>query len=225
MIKDSPATTGTRPRRGRPPATTPHEIQLAALDLFQRNGYDETSVEDIAAAVGIGRSTFFSYFRSKSSVIWYDLDENHRRLVDALAAVDRSLPVMDAILEAVLRTIIYDEDDRVFYRDRNRLVFSHPVLSVEINGVTGRWAPSIADAVRERAGAKVHPALPLAIGYAAVGAIAAALTLWSDASTGTTGPRGLVRWALEPVVGSFQTTLDRGADGFPQPPAPGVVVA
>ena len=52
MIKDSPATTGTRPRRGRPPATTPHEIQLAALDLFQRNGYERNPVARRTGVVG-----------------------------------------------------------------------------------------------------------------------------------------------------------------------------
>ncbi|HSO92695.1 MAG TPA: helix-turn-helix domain-containing protein, partial [Arthrobacter sp.] len=41
------------------------EVAEAALDLFTDNGYDPTSVEDIALAAGISRSTFFRQFRAK----------------------------------------------------------------------------------------------------------------------------------------------------------------
>ena len=56
------------------------EVAEAALDLFTDNGYDPTSVDDIALAAGISRSTFFRQFRAKEDVIFAD----HEALLDEL---------------------------------------------------------------------------------------------------------------------------------------------
>ncbi|NIL76995.1 TetR/AcrR family transcriptional regulator [Rhodococcus sp. B10] len=47
-------------------------VAKAALDLFSANGYDATSVDDIAEAAGISRRTFFRQFRGKDDVIFAD---------------------------------------------------------------------------------------------------------------------------------------------------------
>jgi AcrR family transcriptional regulator len=49
-------------------------IQAAAFRLFDELGYDATSVEDIATAAGVSRSTFFRLFGSKEAVIFPDHD-------------------------------------------------------------------------------------------------------------------------------------------------------
>ncbi len=56
--------------RGRRPSTTREAIARRALDLFERNGFDATTVDEIAAAVGISRRTFFRYYSSKRDVVW-----------------------------------------------------------------------------------------------------------------------------------------------------------
>ncbi|MEU0236226.1 TetR family transcriptional regulator [Nocardiopsis sp. NPDC006198] len=56
------ATIGLRERRRR---ATLSEIENAALDLFERQGFENTTVEHIAAAAGVSTSTFFRYFPTK----------------------------------------------------------------------------------------------------------------------------------------------------------------
>lgn len=55
-------------------------VVAAALELFQTQGYDQTSVEQIAKAAGVSRSTFFRQFGGKEDVIFAD----HEVLIDQL---------------------------------------------------------------------------------------------------------------------------------------------
>ena len=58
----------------------------AATELFERDGYDETTVADIAAAADIGTRTFFSYFASKEELLFPESDARVRAAVEAIAA-------------------------------------------------------------------------------------------------------------------------------------------
>ena len=60
-------------RRGRPPGTSRRELELIALRLFTGQGFDNTTIEQIAAEAGVSRRTFFRYFGSKASVLWSEL--------------------------------------------------------------------------------------------------------------------------------------------------------
>jgi AcrR family transcriptional regulator len=59
--------------RERKKQKTKDAIQRTALRLFQKQGYDETTIEQIAAAVEISPSTFFNYFPTKEDVVFYDI--------------------------------------------------------------------------------------------------------------------------------------------------------
>ncbi|HEY6875015.1 MAG TPA: TetR family transcriptional regulator [Candidatus Dormibacteraeota bacterium] len=61
--------TGLRERKKQ---KTKAAIQRAAMRLFKKQGYEETTVEQIAAAADISESTFFNYFPSKEDVVIYD---------------------------------------------------------------------------------------------------------------------------------------------------------
>ncbi len=66
---------------------TRDRIYRAALDLFVRQGLDDTTVAEIAEAADIGKGTFFTYFPTKESVF----AEVSARLVDSMdAALDRA---------------------------------------------------------------------------------------------------------------------------------------
>ena len=57
---------GRRARRGE---ETREKLFRAALDLFARKGFTETTVEDITEAADVGKGTFFNYFPSKDHIL------------------------------------------------------------------------------------------------------------------------------------------------------------
>ncbi|MCQ9165326.1 TetR family transcriptional regulator [Arthrobacter sp. STN4] len=62
------------------PAPFPLAVARTALELFAGHGFDATSVDQIAAACGISRSTFFRQFGSKEDVVFAD----HAALLELL---------------------------------------------------------------------------------------------------------------------------------------------
>src|SRR5580765_8714561 len=56
-------------RRQRKSAELRERLFRAALDLFARKGFSETTVEDITEAADLGKGTFFNYFPSKEHVL------------------------------------------------------------------------------------------------------------------------------------------------------------
>ena len=57
----------------------------AAVELFDRDGYEQTTIADIAAAAEVGTRTFFNYFASKEDLLFPESDARVRAAVEAIA--------------------------------------------------------------------------------------------------------------------------------------------
>lgn len=62
------------------------KLLLAAENMFFENGYHKTTVEDIAKAAGIGKSTFYEYFSSKEEILKSIVDFGSENFMQALLA-------------------------------------------------------------------------------------------------------------------------------------------
>ena len=65
------------------------QIAEAAMALFVAEGFDETTVDQIASAVGISSRSVFRYFATKEDMVVGHLDEIGERLAAALEARPR----------------------------------------------------------------------------------------------------------------------------------------
>lgn len=115
--------------RERKKQKTREAIQREAVRLFQQNGYDETTIEQIAAAVEISPSTFFNYFPSKEDVVLYDAYDPV--IVTLLASRPSDEPLSDAV-RGVLASIGRELD-----KDRE-VVFARSKLMVEVPDLRAR---------------------------------------------------------------------------------------
>ncbi|OLT12161.1 hypothetical protein BJF78_24840 [Pseudonocardia sp. CNS-139] len=90
-------------RRGRSPegrAEVRRELVAAAVALFRTRGYEDTTVDDIAAAAGVGRRTFFRYFRGKEDAVSPDHEAGLARLAAIFEDAHPSEPTASLVLRA-----------------------------------------------------------------------------------------------------------------------------
>lgn len=87
--------------RDRKRARTRQAILDAAADLFERRGYDGTTIADIAEAAEIGTRTFFSYFAGKEELLFSDPDARVAAAITAIEARQPSDRPADVLLRAL----------------------------------------------------------------------------------------------------------------------------
>jgi mycofactocin system transcriptional regulator len=163
---------------GRPPATTREDIERAAFALFARRGFEETTVEDIAAAAGIGRRTFFRYFASKNDVVWGEFDAGLERLRAVLDAGDPEGSWMTALGAAVVDFNSLDPAQVPLHRDRMELILHVPALQAYATLMYARWRDVVSAFVAARTGCSPGDLLPRLVGHTTLAAALAAYEQW-----------------------------------------------
>ncbi|WP_410675049.1 mycofactocin system transcriptional regulator [Amycolatopsis sp. cmx-4-68] len=167
------------PRRGRPPGTSARELEVIALRLFTERGFHETTVDDIAAAAGVSRRTFFRYYDAKSDVLWNEFDTEVATITQLLVEASGELPVMDAVREAVLAANHYRAEDVPELRMRMNLLSSVPELAASAARHYDAWERAVSAYVGARTGHPPDALYPLAAGRAVLAACRAAYDRWS----------------------------------------------
>jgi mycofactocin system transcriptional regulator len=165
-------------RPGRPPGTSARQLELIAMELFSEQGFDETTVEQIAARAGVSTRTFFRYFESKSSVLWHEFDREVDTLRTAFAAVEDDLPLMDAIRQVVVGVNRYRAEDVPELRRRMQLIGSVPALHASAAPHYDAWERAVSDFAASRLGEAADALHPLAIGRTTLAACRAAFDHW-----------------------------------------------
>ena len=123
--------------RQRKKAATSDRIRASALRLFREQGYDATTVEQIAAAAGVSHVTFFRYFPTKEDVA---LSDRYDPLIaSAIAQTPATWPVIrriSTVLSDGLR-LIYDTDRDALHA-QIKLIVATPALRDRL------WADQLA---------------------------------------------------------------------------------
>ena len=170
----------TGPPRGRRPSTTREDVARVALDLFNRQGYDETTVDQIAAAVGVSRRTFFRYYESKRDVVWGEFDAELVRLHDQLDGAPPDRPMMDVLRLAVIATNRFGAGELDELRIRIGLIGTVPTLVAHSAVRYAEWCQVVAGFVARRWGRRPDSLGPQTVARAALGAAMAAFSCWAE---------------------------------------------
>ena len=136
--------------RERKKQKTREAIQRTAMRLFEKQGYEETTVEEIAGAAEISPSTFFNYFPTKEDVVLFDA-------YDPMAIRMLLERPKDEPLNVGLRTVLeglaaaFERDQRMILT-RGRLFVEVPELRARMWDEVERIQELLAKLLAERTG-------------------------------------------------------------------------
>ncbi len=98
------------------------------MRLFASKGYEGTTVDEIAAAAGVARRTFFRHFRSKEEAIFPDHDDTLVRVQAVLDSADAQEHPLDTVCRGITEVLrMYAESPEVSV-ERYRLTREVPAL-------------------------------------------------------------------------------------------------
>jgi mycofactocin system transcriptional regulator len=152
-----------------------------AFGLFAAQGFEATTVDEIAAAAGIGRRTFFRYFPSKNDVPWGSFEDELQRMRVRLKACPPEIPLMDAIRLALVDFNRVADAQVPLHRRRMELILRVPTLFAHSTLRFTAWRAVVAEFVAERTGRRPDGLAPQAIAHAVLGVSVAAYEHWLDA--------------------------------------------
>jgi mycofactocin system transcriptional regulator len=135
-------------------------------------------MEDIAAAVGIGRRTLFRYYASKNDILWGQFDESLRDFRDSLASTPEDVQLADAVRDGVTAFNSFDEDAMPQHRRRMALLLGTPALMGHSELRYTAWRATVAQFVAERTGASPDDLAPRVAGRVALALALSAYEEW-----------------------------------------------
>jgi AcrR family transcriptional regulator len=123
------------------------DLTRAAVELFKEQGFDATTVEQIAAKVDTSPRTFFRYFGSKEDVLFGDTPERLRSLRERLDTAAPDDPPIAVVQEALIEQIVNftNFDDPQLEADCARLWVSEPVPRRRYIEIVLEWESVISD--------------------------------------------------------------------------------
>jgi AcrR family transcriptional regulator len=183
--------------RERKKARTRAALREHALRLFREKGYQNTTVEQIAAAAEVSPSTFFRYFPTKEDLVLQD--DMDTRMFAALEQQPAELSPIAAVRAATRQVFAsYTAADLDILRESTRLTMTVPEIRARALDEFGRTIEVFADAVARRSGRPTDDLAVRTVAGAIMGVVMAITLPWEG-------------WSEEH---SFEGTFERIDEGL-----------
>jgi AcrR family transcriptional regulator len=169
--------------RERKKARTRASLREHALRLFRLQGYQATTVEQIAAAAEVSPSTFFRYFPTKEDLVLQD--DMDTRMIEALEQQPPGLGPVAAVRAAAREVFAsYTAADMDLIRETTRLTMTVPEIRARAMDEFARTITVVAEAVAKRAGRSPDDLAVRTAAGAIIGVIMSITMPWEDWSEG-----------------------------------------
>jgi AcrR family transcriptional regulator len=150
---------------GRWQPETRARLQKAAIELFTEQGFDQTTVADIAGRAGLTGRTFFRYFTDKREVLFGGSSTFQDHLVQALASAPPSATPWEAVALALKASgeLLTNQE---WSGRRQSVIDAHPELRERELIKMASLAAGLADGLRQRGVADPQAGLAAEAGVA-----------------------------------------------------------
>lgn len=170
-------------RVGRRPSTTQDRISTVGIDLFSTQGFEATSVDEVAEACGIARRTLFRYFPSKNAIPWGDFDEHLAMMRAELDSLPTDVPLVDGLTTALLHFNSVPDGEAAMHRKRMSLILNTPTLQAYSSVMYKGWRAVVAEHVAGRLDLQPTDHVPRTVGYLLLGIAMSAYEQWLEDDT------------------------------------------
>ena len=164
------------------------EVLRHAWRLFAEQGFEATTVDEVAAAAGMSRRTFFRYFSGKDELIVARMIEAGERVAEALAARppdEAAWPALRAAFDAIVR--IQDEKAEPS-RTLQRLLRDEPGVRASLEQRRRCWIALLTPLVAPRLpSGRSRELRAEAVVAAAIACLDITQEIWSDSGHETLG--------------------------------------
>ena len=156
------------------------EITAAAMELFLDQGFDQTTIDQLVAATGISRRSFFRYFATKEDVVLGFMGDLGDSLVAELAARPAEEPVWNSLRRACDPALARYASDPERVLALYQLFEQAPSLRAREAEKRLRWQAGLSLELGRRLGVDPTEDLrPAVLAGAAMAALKAALDIWA----------------------------------------------
>jgi len=153
------------------------EIEAVALELFADRGFDDVTVEDVAAAAQISVRTFYRYFPTKEHVLQVQIDRRNTAIAAALAERPADETPLQS-LRVALTGVVEDEDPALLRRWVGIVAATPNVTNAVLGGIVLKSHRTFAAHFGARLGQPSDALVPTILAGAVGGVIQAATTNW-----------------------------------------------
>ncbi|MGI5125876.1 TetR/AcrR family transcriptional regulator [Pseudonocardia sp. CA-107938] len=130
---------------------TRERLQAAALELYVTKGFEQTTVEEIARAVGLTERTFFRHFADKREVLFDPQHGLQQGFLDAVAAAPADATPLETVASALATAAgFFDDERRSWSRRRQSVIAANPALQERELLKMAALETSVAQALRAR---------------------------------------------------------------------------
>lgn len=168
--------TGLRERKK---VETRRALMDAAVNLSSRRGFADTTVDDIAASVGVSARTFHRYFERKEDAILADSEARLDWFRAQLVASSGVRSVLDGVRQAASAMAEENAPREAHDRARASLISSTRSLRAYNLTVYDEWAATIAAHAAEAVGEQPSDRWPTIFGGCAMAALSSATRRWA----------------------------------------------
>ncbi|MDP3966729.1 MAG: mycofactocin system transcriptional regulator [Nocardioides sp.] len=165
---------------GRPEVTSHGAIEQAAFTLFRARGFEATTLDAIAEAVGVGRRTLFRYYRSKNDIPWGQFDRTLAGFREILENTPEGLDLYEAIGSGIVEFNRFPTEASPPHVERMRLILETPALQAHSALRYGEWRQVIAEYAAARLGVGADALEPRLLGHVGLALAMTAYEMWLD---------------------------------------------
>lgn len=178
---------------GRWEANARGRLEQAALELYVEQGFEQTTVAEIARRAGLTERTFFRYFADKREVLFWGAGSLREILVSSVASAPDSLAPIDAIVAALVAAAPVFQERREYARRRHVVIAANAGLQERELIKLASLSAALADALRRRGVRDPSASLTAEVGIAI---FKIAFERWVD-ETGEEDLAQLIRESLD----------------------------